>query len=153
MRMRQNRTGETGSKLKSEKTWGAGGRRGLERERDLVGINQEGFPGMKGRLQGQLLITRCHAIDTVYVICWETSEHIAKEWQKKQHYVYVMFQDVDTGYYGIHNVRPKLQKCYKLRYTSYVFRSASLEVKQPRQSGSAICFSGRRTLHSLIKCP
>lgn len=28
----QNRTGETGSELKSEKTWGAGGRRGLGRE-------------------------------------------------------------------------------------------------------------------------
>lgn len=112
MRMRQNRTGETdrlGAKewenLRGRWEKGAG-------ERDLVGINQEGFPGMKGRLQGQLLITRCPAIDTMYVICWETSERIAKEWQKSNT-MSVMFQDVDTGYYVIHNVRPKLQKCYR----------------------------------------
>lgn len=44
---------------------------------------------------------------------------------EKQHHVYVMFQDVDTGYYVIHNVRPKLQKCsrpFKASVLAYIFK-------------------------------
>lgn len=62
----QNRRDRLGAK-EWENLRGSGEERAWERA--LIGINQEGFPGTKDRLQGQLLITRCHAVDTVYVIC------------------------------------------------------------------------------------